>query len=187
MAACLHPSTDVLKEPSPTYNHTRRIVTWNLLTKGGLTCYVCGVDIHTLEGLTKVLQASISPVALVSGVGLLILSQTNRFSRVTDRLREKASHRRSLAAPDARVDKEIAILHRRARLLKGSITAAVASVLLASVLVLFLFGMAVLDWHIAGLGLVFFALSLVSLIVSLGLFIVDMQLSLKAIEEELRQ
>jgi hypothetical protein len=145
------------------------------------------MDIHTLEGVTKVLQASISPVALVSGVGLLILSQTNRFGRVTDRLREQAQLRRRLTTPDARVDREISILHRRAQLLKGAITAAVASVLLASLLVLFLFGMAVLDWHIAGLGLLLFALSLCSLIVSLGLFIVDMQLSLRAIDEELRQ
>jgi len=47
--------------------------------------------IENLDDLTRVLQASISPVALVSGVGLLILSLTNRFGRVTDRLRELAA------------------------------------------------------------------------------------------------
>ena len=44
-----------------------------------------------METLIRILHASISPVALISGVGLLILSMTNRFARVTDRLRELAA------------------------------------------------------------------------------------------------
>lgn len=143
------------------------------------------MDIHSLDGLTKVLQASISPVALVSGVGLLILSQTNRFSRVADRLRELAHRRRVANTPDPLVDGQIRIFHKRARLLKAAITAAVICVLMASALILFLFMTAVFDLHIAGLGLGFFTFSLLSLITSLVLFLLDMQLSLKAIEEEL--
>ncbi|MBI4657620.1 MAG: DUF2721 domain-containing protein [Verrucomicrobia bacterium] len=143
------------------------------------------MDIHTLDGLTRVLQASISPVALISGVGLLILSLTNRFSRVADRLRELIRSRRNGAA-NSRVAAEIGIFLLRARLLRLSIGAAVASVLLASVLVLFLFGMAVLGLQIAGLGLLLFGISLFSLIASLVLFLVDMRLSLKALEEELK-
>lgn len=143
------------------------------------------MDIHSLDGLTKVLQASISPVALVSGVGLLILSQTNRFSRVADRLRDLAHRRRIATTPDQMVDGQIRIFQRRARLLKAAITAAVICVLMASALILFLFMTAVFDLNIAGLGLGFFTLSLISLITSLVLFILDMQLSLKAIDEEL--
>lgn len=144
------------------------------------------MDIHTLEGLTRVLQASISPVALVSGVGLLILSQTNRFSRIADRLRDLAGQRGRLETVDPRLEVQIRIFHRRARILRLAIAAAVASVLLASVLVLFLFTMAVLDLHVAFVGLALFSVSLVSLIVSLALFLMDMSLSLEALEAELK-
>lgn len=143
------------------------------------------MDIHTLEGLTRVLQASISPVALVSGVGLLILSQTNRFSRVADRLRELRRLQREKGAPVPMIDAEVVIFHRRARILRLAISLAVASVLLASVLVLFLFTMAVLDLHVALLGLLLFGLSLLCLIGSLTSFLLDMHLSLKALEAEL--
>lgn len=36
-----------------------------------------------IDQVTSVLQMSISPVALVSGVGLLLLSMTNRVGRTT--------------------------------------------------------------------------------------------------------
>ena len=145
------------------------------------------MDIQNLEGLIRVLQASISPVALISGVGLLLLSQTNRFSRVADRLRELTRQRRSMPGPDVMIDSEIAIFAVRARILRLGIGAAVASVLLATLLVLFIFGMAVLNVPVAGFGLLLFAVSLAFLIASLLLFLRDMQLSLKALEEELKR
>jgi hypothetical protein len=144
------------------------------------------VEGHTLENLTRVLQASISPVALVSGVGLLILSQTNRLGRVTDRVRELASQRRR-AAQDDHLDRQIAVLLRRAQVLKVTITAAVASVLLASVLVLLVFTTAILAVNIDRVIIAMFAASILSLIVSLLFFLYDMHLALRALDEELRR
>jgi len=37
--------------------------------------------------LITALQTVISPVVLISGVGMLVLSMTNRFSHATDRAR----------------------------------------------------------------------------------------------------
>jgi len=39
----------------------------------------------TVTELIPVLQVAIGPVVLISGIGLLILSMTNRFGRVIDR------------------------------------------------------------------------------------------------------
>src|SRR5258708_30932337 len=86
-------------------------------------CYPVPVHIENLDGLTRVLQASISPVALVSGVGLLILSQTNRFSRVADRLRELAHERRENPGQHADLSAPIDVLLKRARILRVSIGA----------------------------------------------------------------
>jgi hypothetical protein len=142
------------------------------------------MDGQNLENLTRVLQASISPVALISGVGLLVLSITNRLGRVMDRLRNVLDQKRSAGAPDKHLERQVQVLHRRARMLKGSVTAAVVCILFASVLVLLLFTTALLGARIELLVIVLFPLSLLSLIVALVLFLFDMNLSLKAVQEE---
>jgi hypothetical protein len=38
--------------------------------------------------LIRILSASIAPVIVISGIGLLLLSMTNRYSRVIERARE---------------------------------------------------------------------------------------------------
>ncbi len=142
------------------------------------------VDVQGLENLTGVLQASISPVALISGVGLLILSVSNRLGRVMDRLRELLDRRQS-GASDSHIANQITVLHRRARILRNSLTAAAICVLLASALVLLLFTVAMFGVRLELLVMAVFALSLLSLIASLVLFIFDMNHSLRAVEEEL--
>jgi hypothetical protein len=77
------------------------------------------------------------------------------------------------------------VLHRRARILRSSITAAIICVLLASVLVLLLFTTAVTGARLELLSLAVFAASLLALVYSLVLFVWDMNLSLKAVQEEL--
>lgn len=143
------------------------------------------MDSHNLENLTRVLQASISPVALISGVGLIILSQTNRLGRVMDRLRDVLDQRRTSKSSDAHLDRQVTVLHRRARILQGAVTAAVVCVLLASLLVLLLFTSAIFGVAVDRLAIATFAASLLSLVVSLVLFIFDMNRSLRAVQEEL--
>lgn len=143
------------------------------------------MDATKLSVLTGILQASISPVALISGVGLIILSQTNRFARVTDRLRELMQAKESGQA-HRHVDAQLAILLKRARILRLAVSSAVGCVLAASLLVLALFTCAVLGLDAHWPVLALFAISLLCLIASLGLFLWDMHLSLKALHEELR-
>jgi hypothetical protein len=151
------------------------------------TCYTHGVYIENLESLTRVLQASISPVALVSGVGLLILSQTNRFTRVTDRLRDLTHERNANPPGSPAVVRQIEIFYRRARLLRLAISSALICVLFATLMILAVFAIAVFDVAVQALVVLLFACSLVSLIVSLATFLWDMHLSLKAAEESLKQ
>lgn len=139
----------------------------------------------TLESLIKVLQASISPVAMISGVGLLLLSLTNRFGRVTDRLRELVGERRA-GHGDGRLDTQIEIFHRRARIVRSAISSAVGCMFMASLMVVLLFGMAVFHFNAQRFVLLFFATSIGFLISSLTFFLLDMRLSLRAVEEELK-
>jgi hypothetical protein len=144
------------------------------------------MDAQGLETITRVLQASISPVALISGVGLLVLSITNRLGRVMDRLRATAAEARVNPA-DKHLAAQVNVLHRRARILRNSVRAAVVCVLCASALVLALFSMALFGWRLERLIIALFASSLLSLIAGLLLFLLDLNWSLRAVQAELKR
>lgn len=137
--------------------------------------------------LISALQTVISPVVLISGVGLLVLSMTNRFSHTADRTRLLAEEWQKVegVARD-HVKSQIRILHRRLRLLVLSIVLALGSVLLAALLILSLFANYLFGTTFRGLVVVCFALSMLSLVLALVLFICDMSLSLSALQEDLQ-
>ena len=50
--------------------------------------------------LIPVLQVAIGPVILISGVGLLLLTMTNRYGRTIDRARHLVRELRECSEPD---------------------------------------------------------------------------------------
>jgi len=137
--------------------------------------------------LITALQTVISPVVLISGVGMLVLSMTNRFSHAADRARYLADQRRNLeGAARERISSQIRILYRRLRILLVAIALSLASVLLIAFLIITLFANYLFDTTFRGLIIVFFGLSLLSLVASLILFIRDMTLSLIALHEDVQ-
>jgi hypothetical protein len=136
--------------------------------------------------LVPTLQAAIGPVILISGVGLLLLSMTNRFSRVADRLRQLAETCRAGHLTDReQVLAQLRILYKRAWLLRLAITFATFSVLLAAILVITLFLTAFLRVEGVLVSVSLFAGCLVSLIISLIFFLHDLSYSLAALKLEL--
>ena len=84
-----------------------------------------------ISELLPILQMAIGPVILISGVGLLLLSMTNRYARVIDRARQLADALRDFPkAHNRQLSEQLRILSRRARLVRASITLATVSVLL---------------------------------------------------------
>jgi hypothetical protein len=140
----------------------------------------------TVPDLVPILQMAIGPVILVSGVGLLLLSMTNRLGRVVDTAREMAEALRS-AAPEEKTKlvAELRILMRRGRLLRSAIYLASVSVLLAAVLVFVLFLTAIFGLRTAPVIMAVFATCLGVLIAALVCFIKDVNLSLVALKLEM--
>ena len=139
-----------------------------------------------LRELIPVLQVAIGPVILISGVGLLLLTQTNRYGRTIDRARQLVHELRELAGADRqRLEGQIDILYRRARLLRLSILLAGVSVLLVSLLITVLFLTALLKLEAGLLISLLFIACLVALSGSLVAFIRDINLSLVALRLEL--
>lgn len=140
-----------------------------------------------LGDLVPVLQTAIGPVILISGVGLLLLSMTNRYGRVIDRSRELVRLLRLATTHDhARLLTEIEMLFRRARLLRRTITLAALSVLLAGLLVVTLFLAVLLRWEtVVAIGVLFIA-SMTALCSSLVGFLLDLRISLAALRLEVQ-
>lgn len=140
-----------------------------------------------LDDIVSKLQLSIGPVILISGVGLLLLTMTNRLARVIDRARLFSD-----AIVDARAQDyestvfQLTVLSRRARLLRMSIALAAISVLLAAVLVIALFLFALLKLDEPYVVVLLFIACLSTLIVSLFYFLRDINLSLLALEREIK-
>ncbi len=139
----------------------------------------------SLQYLVPALQLSIGPVIVISGVGLILLSMTNRFARVIDRSREMAKLLRSDAACEAHhVQHQIDILMRRGRLLRLAIVLASTSLLLAAALVITLFLTALLQLEATILITCLFVLCMLSLIAGLIFFLADVNISLSALKLE---
>jgi hypothetical protein len=142
-----------------------------------------------LSDFIRVLELAVSPAILVSGIGLLLLSMTNRFGRVIDRARILMPRLGGESGERTeRVNAQMRILARRARTLRTAITAAVVSLLAAVLLVAGLFAAAVCGSE--GIGVVAalaacFVASMAGLIAALALFLYELNLSLQALWLEL--
>ena len=134
------------------------------------------------------LQTAIGPVIVISGVGLLLLSMTNRFGRIIDSARRLTeAGRKASETRGGLINMQLQILSRRGRLVRTSITLASVSVLMAAMLVIALFLAALLRVDCAVLITALFILCMASLIAALAFFIRDINLSLSAVELEIEQ
>jgi hypothetical protein len=140
-----------------------------------------------MSDLIPVLQTAIGPVILISGVGLLILSMTNRLGRAIDRARligaQLAEASTSQRPP---LEAQLRILWNRARVIRSTIALAAASALAAALLVILIFILALAGVDARWLTASLFTLGMSSLIASLVLFIYDINQSLAALKLELR-
>jgi len=140
----------------------------------------------SLEQIIPQLRDAVSPVILISGIGLLLLTMTNRLGRAIDRARTMTQE---LATQTGRereqTQAQVDIIYRRAKMIRLAILFSVASSLLAAVLVMTLFLAAWLQWQQAWPAEIAFTLCLVSLCVSLVAFMGDINLSLHALKLEL--
>ena len=144
------------------------------------------MPLTSLEQIIPELRDAIGPVILISGVGLLLLTLTNRLGRAIDRARQlKTEMPKRTEVERAHVQEQVAIIYQRAKLIRMSITLAALSALLAAGLVVTLFVTALLQWQNGWLVSLIFIGCMGSLIASLVTFIRDINLSLLALKLEL--
>ena len=132
-----------------------------------------------------VIQLAITPVILLSGVGALMLTLTNRLGRVVDRTRALAGQMRQGTAEErGHFEGQLTILWRRAKLVRLAVTFAGLSMFFSCFLVLAIFIDASASRQFGVELVVIFVASIVSLIAALTAFLKDIWLSLQALSLE---
>ena len=139
----------------------------------------------TLVELIPMLQAAVGPVILISGVGLLLLTMTNRLGRTIDRSRQLVT----LLKSDDPLERQnsqaqIDVLWYRARLLRTAIFMAAVSALLAALLVILIFVSEVMQQHLVWPISITFLGSMLSVMGSLVWFLRDINVTLHALAIE---
>jgi multidrug efflux pump subunit AcrB len=131
------------------------------------------------------MRDAIGPVILISGVGLLLLTMTNRLGRTIDRARQMANELATQTGRERQHTRaQLTIIYRRAKIIRLAILFSVASALLAALLVASLFLIAWLGWQQGWPTAIIFIACLVSLCASLVAFSFDINLSLHALTLE---
>ena len=132
-----------------------------------------------------VIQLAITPVILLTGVGALMLTLTNRLGRVVDRTRALAGQMRQSASDERpHLESQLAILWRRAKLVRLAVTFAGLSMFFSCALVLAIFVDASMTKKFGLELVVIFIASVVSLIAAITAFLKDIWLSLNALSLE---
>lgn len=134
------------------------------------------------------LQVAITPLVLVSGVGLLLLSITNRYNHALDRTRQL---NRELSGADPghneNLRQQLSILWRRCRILRKSIGFVVLSVLLSGMIILFMILQALAQINLDGVNVILLLAGILCIVISTMLFFLDVSLSLEALKLDLQK
>ncbi|MFC1521336.1 DUF2721 domain-containing protein [Elusimicrobiota bacterium] len=144
------------------------------------------MDPLTLDKLLPTLQTAIGPAILISGVGLLLLTMTNRLGLVIARVRGLAVESPETAGfARHQRSRQLNILWKRARIIRLAIMFASASALCAALLIASIFLMALCNIDYSWLIALLFIASMACLISSLAVFIKDINHTLEALHLEI--
>lgn len=128
------------------------------------------------------LANSLTPITLISGVGLIMLCMTNRYNHSTDRIRQLIKKREDLdLSNEPDIDHEIRLIFRRANLLRRSLLCLALSAACSGLLV----GANVVS-HLTGTGFVmlnsiFLVAALLLIVLATAFFSLEIGISLHAL------
>ena len=133
--------------------------------------------------LLKIIQAAIAPVVLISGVGLLLLTLSARLGRIVDRTRIVAAERRTVGDGGREMlSTQLAVLRKRARLIRFALALSATSVALVSLLIIGLFLGLMLNWNMTVPCTFLFIGSLLSLVTAMLIFVRELFEALTALD-----
>lgn len=140
------------------------------------------------SSLLPMIQLAITPVILITGLGSLLLTMTNRMGRVVDRTRILAGQARAATTGErVHIESQLRMMFRRAKIIRLAVTLVASSMFFSGTLVVMIFLAALLKVSLTAPILGVFVLSVLLLLSALGAFLRDIFLSLNALSLEVKR
>jgi Protein of unknown function (DUF2721) len=147
---------------------------------------VNGLGTYAVQSVdvAHLIQVALTPIFLISAIGVTLNVLTSRLARIVDRARttEDVLRRSDHPAQDARdLHALLGVLARRARFINAAITLITLSALFISLVVVMLFVNAFLRWDLAAFIACMFILSMVSLCAALLAFLIEVRIATRTL------
>ncbi len=135
-----------------------------------------------MPDFSTILQTTLTPVALISGIGLLLLSMVNRYNHAIDRIRQLLKERAVRPpAEQEKLSRAIQVIYNRCRVMKNAILCVGVSIAASGAIVFAtaIEGIAGIDLNVLKGSLLIVAVGLI--VVAAVLFVVEITYSLHAL------
>lgn len=137
---------------------------------------------NSINDIIQILQISIAPTVLISGVGLLILSLNTRSALIFDRLRLMLVEYSKTKEEFLRL--EIELLYKRVKILRISLLFLVLSIIADVLVIISIFLIKLIGSENGMIIPIIFVATIILLIVGLSAFIHDININLNAMRIE---
>jgi CBS domain containing-hemolysin-like protein len=139
--------------------------------------------------VAHLIQIALTPIFLISAIGVTLNVLTSRLARIVDRARAMEDE---LRRPDHKHDGRdlhgaLDVLARRARYINSAITLITVSALFISLVVVMLFVNAFLHWDLSAFTAYMFILSMLLLAAALSAFLIEVRIATKALRIGIEQ
>jgi hypothetical protein len=135
----------------------------------------------------QVLSTAVTPLVLISGVGLILLSLVNRYNHAIDRTRQLHSTSAENTELYVKRQKQVSQMYRRCSILKRSIGFLVLSVACSGIIILLSVIQLVTRVNFDYFKTALLFIGITTLVISILLFFFDIRLSMKALDIELEK
>lgn len=134
------------------------------------------------------IQLAITPVIMITGLGSLMLTMTNRLGRIVDRTRILAGQLQA-SKEDTRnhIEAQLRIMFRRSQFVRLAVMFNTLSMITSGLLVMVIFISALAGFEAGPLILALFMAAIGCLLTALGFFLRDINLTLSALQLEVER
>jgi hypothetical protein len=129
--------------------------------------------------VAHLIQVALTPIFLISAIGVTLNVLTSRLARIVDRARAMESQ---VSQPDYRPEGRdlhaaLGVLARRARYINAAITLITLSALFIALVVVLLFVNAFVHWELSAFIAILFILSMLALAAALTAFLIEVRIA----------
>jgi hypothetical protein len=133
----------------------------------------------------QVLSAAVTPLVLISGVGLILLSLVNRYNHAIDRTRQLHNTPHENQDLFIRRQRQVSHMYRRCQILQRSIGFLILSVACSGIIVLVSVLQLLTGWDLNSIKTILLVGGVTALVISILYFFLDIRQSMKALDIEL--